>query len=129
VTSAVKEAIAGGRPMSRGIGAVLLEHVRRSSRTSSHQWRAIRPLSDRESAVLTQLARGLSYEDIACLLGVSLNTVRTFVRQVYEKLDVNSRTEAVVVGIRLGLVKGTPYPGVRAVNAPYRTERRRTRDS
>ena len=41
---------------------------------------------------------------------MSINTVRSQVRAIYEKLDVISRTEAVLLGMRLGLVKGTPYP-------------------
>jgi DNA-binding CsgD family transcriptional regulator len=62
------------------------------------------------------MARGYSYEDIGRALGVSVNTVRTFVRSVYEKLDVNSRTEAVLLGMKLGIVRGTPYP----MNKPRR---------
>ena len=62
--------------------------------------------------MLEQLARGLEYEDIGRLLGVSINTVRSYVRAIYEKLSVNSRTEAVVAGMKLGLVKNThtPFP-------------------
>lgn len=60
------------------------------------------------------LARGLTYEEVGQHLGVSVNTVRTFVRAIYEKLDVTSRTDAVLRGTRLGLVQRTPYPGHKA---------------
>jgi DNA-binding NarL/FixJ family response regulator len=107
---AVKEALAGGRPMSRGLGPMLMEHVRQSGRHSSHERQAAKPLTEREKEVLQQLARGLSYEDIGKLLAVSVNTVRSHVRTIYDKFEVNSRTEAVLLAMKLGLVKRTPYP-------------------
>jgi DNA-binding NarL/FixJ family response regulator len=107
---AVKEALAGGRPMSRGLGPMLLEHVRQSGRHSSHERQAAKPLTERERQVMQELARGLSYEDMAKALGVSVNTVRTHVRMIYDKFEVNSRTEAVLLAMKLGLVKRTPYP-------------------
>jgi DNA-binding NarL/FixJ family response regulator len=95
------------------MGAMLFDHVRASRRPSSQQLRAVRPLTERERAVLEELARGLPYEDIGERLGISLNTVRSFVRTIYEKLDVSSRTAAVLAGIKLGLVKRTPFPGAK----------------
>jgi two-component system NarL family response regulator len=64
----------------------------------------------RESAVLEQLARGLSYDDVASVLGVSVNTVRTYVRLIYDKLSVTSRTEAVLVALKLGIINRMPFP-------------------
>jgi DNA-binding NarL/FixJ family response regulator len=107
---AVREALAGSRPMSSGMAEMLFEQLR-PSRPPSQQGAAVRPFTPRERAVLEQLARGLEYEDIGSILGISVNTVRTFVRAIYEKLNVNSRTEAVRDGIKLGLIKRTPYPG------------------
>jgi DNA-binding NarL/FixJ family response regulator len=109
--SAVQEALDGGRPMSRGMARLLFEHVRDSRRISSQQGMAVRPLTKRECVVLEQLGRSLNYEEIGEILGISVNTVRTFVRTIYDKLDVNSRTEAVLIGIKLGLVKGSPQRG------------------
>jgi DNA-binding NarL/FixJ family response regulator len=111
LVASVEEALAGGRPMSRGLGPMLFEHVRQSGRHSSHQRKTAKGLTDRELSVLQQLARGFCYEDVGKTLGVSLNTVRTHVRTIYDKLDVNSRTEAVLLAMKLGLVKRTPYPG------------------
>ncbi len=112
--SALEDASAGGHPMSRGMGAILLEHLRRQSPPSSQPTKSVSVLTERERTVLSQLARGLLYEDIGKILGVSVNTVRSFIRTIYRKLEVNSRTEAVVVGIKLGLVRGTPYPRTRS---------------
>jgi DNA-binding NarL/FixJ family response regulator len=108
---AIREALDGGAPMSRGMGPLLLEHVRRSGRPPSQQRKAVRPVTEGEKRVLEQLARPLSYEQIGVALGVSLNTVRSHVRVLYDKLGVNSRTEAVLLAMRLGLVKSAPYPG------------------
>ena len=55
----------------------------------------IEPLSEREFDVLYQMAAGLSYKEIADKLVVSINTVRHHTRNIYSKLNVNSRTQAV----------------------------------
>jgi DNA-binding NarL/FixJ family response regulator len=51
-------------------------------------------LTTREEQVLAHLARGHAYKEIADLMGISFETVRTHVRTIYEKLHVHSRTEA-----------------------------------
>ena len=53
-------------------------------------------LTEREEQILSRLAKGFSNKEIADLLSVSLETVRTHLRHIYEKLHVHSRTEAVV---------------------------------
>ena len=111
--AAVSEARVGGLPVSRGMASLLVEAVRRTKPASSQGHMVVRVLSEHERRVLTQLARGFTYEDAARSLGVSINTVRTQVRAIYEKLDVNSRTEAVLLGMRLGLVTGTPFPAMK----------------
>ena len=52
-------------------------------------------LSQRELSVINGLAQGLVYKQIADELGVSIHTVRNYIRRIYEKLHVQSRTEAV----------------------------------
>jgi DNA-binding NarL/FixJ family response regulator len=61
-------------------------------------------LTAREREVLSLFARGLSYDDAARVLGLSANTVRTYVRHVYAKLQVVSKTEAVLVARRRGWI-------------------------
>jgi DNA-binding NarL/FixJ family response regulator len=53
-------------------------------------------LSPRETEIVSLLAQGHLYKEIADELNISLETVRTHIRRVYEKLQVNTRTEAVV---------------------------------
>ncbi|EDX87672.1 Sigma-70, region 4 family [Synechococcus sp. PCC 7335] len=65
----------------------------------------IDPLTTREVQVLNQLADGLSNKAIAQVLTISENTVKFHISAILAKLDVSSRTEAVSVGIKAGLVK------------------------
>jgi DNA-binding NarL/FixJ family response regulator len=60
-------------------------------------------LSKREQEVLRDLARGLLYKQIAEDLGISIYTVRTYVRRIYEKLRVGTTAEAVAAAIRDGI--------------------------
>jgi DNA-binding CsgD family transcriptional regulator len=53
------------------------------------------PLSPREAEILRLLAGGHTYKQIAGELGCSLNTIRTHIKRIYEKLHAHSRTEAV----------------------------------
>ena len=63
------------------------------------------PLTDRESAVLRCLARGMSAAEIADHLVLSIHTVRNHIRAVLAKLQARSQLEAVVIGVRSGLVE------------------------
>ncbi|MGV3532971.1 MAG: response regulator transcription factor, partial [Chthoniobacteraceae bacterium] len=53
-------------------------------------------LSEREREVLELLGQGSMYKEIASQLGISIDTVRSHVRKIYEKLHVRSKTEAVL---------------------------------
>jgi DNA-binding NarL/FixJ family response regulator len=61
-------------------------------------------LTASERRVLESLARGLTYDQIGLVLDISVNTVRSRVRTLYDKLEVASRTEAVVVAAQRGLI-------------------------
>lgn len=103
---ALDEALAGGAPMSRTVARLLLTQVRGLS--STYAVDAPTPprpnMTIRERQVIEQLARGFSYDDVARVLDISPNTVRSYIRTIYEKLDVSSKTEAVLMALRLGLV-------------------------
>jgi DNA-binding NarL/FixJ family response regulator len=58
-------------------------------------------LTPREQEVLDCLAQGLPYKQIGDKIGLSINTIRTHLRHIYEKLHVQSRTEAVAKYLRL----------------------------
>lgn len=74
----------------------------RSTTTSSSQ--LAEPLSGREVEVLHLLAAGLKYDEIGDQLFISLNTVRTHVKNIYSKFNVGSRTEALIYARELNLV-------------------------
>ena len=62
-------------------------------------------LSDRESEVLMLAAKGYTYQEIAEMIGISINTVSTYTRRIYNKLAVSSKTQAIFEASRLGLMK------------------------
>jgi DNA-binding NarL/FixJ family response regulator len=89
---AIREVVAGGAPMSTSIA----RKVVRSFQSIAPKGKESPELSHRELEVLQALAQGLAYKQIADQLNVSIHTVRNYIRRVYEKLHVRSRTEAVV---------------------------------
>jgi predicted ATPase/DNA-binding CsgD family transcriptional regulator len=71
----------------------------------------LEPLTSRESEILRRVGQGRSNRDIAEELTMSLETVRWYVKQLYSKLGVHSRAEAVIRAIGLGLLEAeTPVP-------------------
>lgn len=90
IATAIREVIAGGSPMSADIARMVVE----SFRADAAQQQAMAKLSVREQEITTLLAQGYRYKEIAAQLFLSVETVRTHIRNIYEKLQVNSRTEA-----------------------------------
>ena len=88
---ALTDVHAGGSPMSANIARKVVQSFQRAQpvlRTSDR-------LSARENQVLELLAQGYLYKEIADLIGISLPTVSTYIRRIYEKLHVHSRAQAV----------------------------------
>ena len=94
---AIRDVQAGGSPMSNSIARKVVASFQTAHQTGEKQ----NLLSAREQAVLDCLAEGLAYKQIGDELGISINTIRTHLRHIYEKLHVQSRTEAVAKYIRL----------------------------
>lgn len=99
---------AGGSPISPRIARQVLMRFRPDERpagtTETAERSAIPSLSEREKETLQLITRGFSFEEIAELMGVSRNTVLTFVRRIYAKLEVRSKTEAVFEARAYGLL-------------------------
>jgi DNA-binding NarL/FixJ family response regulator len=99
---AIAEAQAGGAPLSGPVARLLLQEVRSPARAASPSAPTLTP---REQVTLQLLAEGTTYAATATSLGVSINTVRCYVRAIYEKLAVSTKTEAVLAAMRLGMVR------------------------
>src|SRR5688572_27199644 len=87
-----------------GDGFVRVVRVRTMSRYAGTVESIYEPLTDRELTVLRLIADGHSNEEIADQLGLSLHTVKTFVKHIFGKLQASRRTQAVAVGQSLGLL-------------------------
>ena len=89
---AITEVYQGGSPMSTQIARKVVTAFQPKT---NHQNIAFQSLSKREQEILSLLSKGFRYKEIAEKLFISLETVRTHVRNIYDKLQVNSRTEAI----------------------------------
>jgi DNA-binding NarL/FixJ family response regulator len=89
---AIEQVHAGGAPMSMQIARKVVSHFQQIKKPQSE----MEQLTKREHEILALLAKGYLYKEIADQLGITLSTVRAHLHTVYEKLHVQSRTEAVV---------------------------------
>jgi DNA-binding NarL/FixJ family response regulator len=89
---AIEQVHAGGAPMSMQIARKVVNHFQQIRQPSSD----VEKLTKREYEILGLLAKGYLYKEIADNLGITLSTVRAHLHTVYEKLHVQSRTQAVV---------------------------------
>jgi DNA-binding NarL/FixJ family response regulator len=90
--TAIREVHAGGSPMTPQIARRVVQHFRKVPETSSE----LEKLTPREKEILAQLAQGFLYKEIGDNLGISMDTVRTYIRKIYDKLQVHSRTAAMI---------------------------------
>lgn len=93
---ALEDVQEGGAPMSMQIARKVVQYFHPNHRKGSE----VDSLSPREYEVLSLLARGHLYKEIADRLAIAIGTVRTHQRRIYEKLHVQSRTEATLKFLR-----------------------------
>jgi len=94
---AIMEVFEGGAPMTPAIAMKVLEKFRKQSVPTLKEFNN---LSNRENDILECLVEGMSYKMIAIARNISIDTVRFHIRNIYEKLHVNSKSEAVVRAMR-----------------------------
>ena len=90
IIEAIEEVFHGGSPISSQIARKVIEAFTQKEKTNDH----FQDLTRREQEILGHLSNGYRYKEIADLLFVSIETVRTHIRNIYEKLQVNTRVEA-----------------------------------
>lgn len=104
--AAIRAVLAGGAPISPAVAGHILSRVRGAAPPRRRE--AKQPgsfaLTPREIAVLEQLAKGLSFKEVAAAEGISYHTVTDHVKAIYRKLSVNSRGEAVFEALHHGLI-------------------------
>jgi len=108
IGDALHELLAGGSPISPTIARTLLRRMQapRADETAEPAAPESRPaLSPRETEVLRLIAKGFSFPEIAELLEVSAHTVTTYVRRIYGKLEVGTKSSAVYEAVSLGLIR------------------------
>jgi DNA-binding NarL/FixJ family response regulator len=100
IIEAIKETIAGGAPMSPDVARRVVSLFRKFAPAESADYR----LTPQETQILKLLADGHHYKTAALELGISTNTVSFHLKNIYEKLQVHSKTEAVAKALREGIV-------------------------
>lgn len=100
ILDAVRDVHDGGSPMTGAIARKVVRLLGSGPRglakpAAAAQTDALEGLTGRERSVLTALSEGQQYKEVADTLGISINTVRKHIKAIYEKLQVNTRLEAV----------------------------------
>lgn len=95
--SAIREVHSGGSPITPQMARRVVQFFHPGSAVSPAP---ASPLTEGERKVLDEFARGCSYKETAERLGVTVHTINSYVRVIYEKLHVHSRTEAVLKHVR-----------------------------
>ncbi len=91
----IEDVTNGGAPMSATIAKMVITSFRRPT---------FEELTSRETEILSQLCQGKSYKMIAAVLFISTGTVHSHIKNIYRKLEVNSKSEAVVKALQNKLV-------------------------
>ena len=102
VEAAIRSVLDGGAPISPAVASHILTRMRERTATRAE---LDAPLTEKEVAILTDLAKGFRYKEVARLHGISPHTVADHVKSIYRKLAVNSRSEAVFEAVQAGLIK------------------------
>jgi DNA-binding NarL/FixJ family response regulator len=98
IGEAIRQMLAGGSPISPAIARHLIRHFRPEAAPNAVT------LTPREMEILTLASKGFSYAETAALLGLTSSTVSSYTKNIYGKLAVSSRSEAVYEATRMGLI-------------------------
>jgi len=99
ILDSIRQVAQGGSPMTPSVARRVLDYFRAAPKTSSYN------LTDRETEMVRSLVDGDSYKMIAARYSLSPNTVRNHLRNIYEKLQVHSKSEVVARALKEGWMK------------------------
>ena len=105
---AIAQVLDGGAPLTPAVAGHLLRKMRRTDTIAPPDNRpddALMNLTAREREVLMALARGFSYDETATMLEISKHTVNHHIKQIYAKLAVTSRSQAVFEAVQAGWLR------------------------
>lgn len=97
---AIRAVRAGGSPLSPEIARQIVTLFQKTGKPRS----SAQQLTTNEERLLALLSEGYSYEAAGLRMNISINTVRNYIRSIYDKLHVHSKSEAVTKALRLGLI-------------------------
>lgn len=97
---AITQVLQGEAPMSPGIARMVIQSMQQTTKPAINNYN----LTNREKEILSNLSKGNSYKLIAADLIISIDTVRTHIKNIYEKLQVHSQVEAVSKAVNERLV-------------------------
>jgi len=101
MVEAIRETYSGGAPMTASVATKVLQMFRAQNKSEGSEFI---DLSEREKEILALLVKGKSYKAVASECFISIDTVSTHVRHIYEKLHVHSKSEAVAKAINQKLI-------------------------
>lgn len=102
IVQAIFDVHKGGSPMTSSVARRVLQFFQQPPKTHPTE----QLLSSRELDILQGLMKGYSYKLIADELHISIDTVRSHIRHIYDKMQVNSKTEAILKAMKEGWMKG-----------------------
>ncbi len=105
VVEAVRLAASGDSALSPGLAESMLMELRRAPSTWPGEGDAEPVISKREEEVLQLIAAGATPSEIADRLFISVKTVKNHLASIYQKLDARDRTQAVLKGVRMGIIR------------------------
>lgn len=109
IGDAIMRLIKGESPISAAIARHLLKRYRPKENEIQEEIKekstSDTNLTSRETEVLSCIAKGYTYGEVASMLGMSTHTVTSHIKKIYRKLEVHSRSEAVFEAVQMGLVE------------------------
>jgi DNA-binding NarL/FixJ family response regulator len=110
IIAAIEQLLQGGAPLSPSIAVHLMRRLQAPAPAPAGPVRPPVELSAREQELLRLIAKGLSYEEVAGLTGLRYNTIASYAKELYRKLQVHGRAEAAFEAVQMGLVGGSRDP-------------------